>query len=90
MRTPALLGEMVGQFVARHKRWPDRIVLTPLACLAMAIKGSLTPYWGVIPVECREIAESEATRDEALAKSLAIFAVPEGRKSRLLSCDLKT
>jgi hypothetical protein len=86
----AVLSQMVDQFRQRHQRPPDKVVLAPLACLALAVKQSLAPTWNGIPVECREIAEHEATKDRSLVKSLAVFVLPEDRTGRLVSCDLKT
>ena len=85
-----VLTLMVEQFRQRHQRQPEKVVLVPLACLALAIKGKLTPQWNGIPLECRDIAEQEATKERSLAKSLAVFVLPEDRTGRLVSCDLKT
>jgi len=81
---------MVGQFQARHQRPPEKIVVAPLACLALAIKRSVAPLWQDIRVECRDIAENEATVEQAQARSLAVFILPEARTGRLVACDLKT
>ncbi len=89
-KADAVLSLMVDQFHQRHKRKPEKVVLAPLALLALAVKGSLAPVWNGIPVESREIAESEATKDKSLARSLAVFVLPEDRTGRLVSCDLKT
>lgn len=85
-----VLSLMLDQFQQRHQRQPQKVVLAPLACLALAVKGSLAPTWRGIPVECRDITEQEATLDVRLAKSLAVFVLPEDRTGRLVSCDLKT
>lgn len=85
----AVLSLMVSQFQQRHKRQPERVILAPLACLALAVKGSLAPTWMGIPVICRDIAEQEATQDRSLAKSLGVFVLPEDTTGRLVSCDLK-
>jgi hypothetical protein len=85
-----ILSQMKSQFEARHSRPPQKIVVTPLACLALAIKQSLTPTLQGIAIECRDIQESEATEDKSLAKSLAIFIIPEDQSGYLVACDLKT
>ena len=85
-----LLGQMVDQFRARHQRLPERIVVAPLACLALAVKQSIATSCQGVRVECRDIQEAEATTDRALVKSLAVFIVPEDRTGRLVACDLKT
>lgn len=88
-RANAVLSLMVDQFRERHSRPPEKVVLVPLACLALAVKSSLAPNWNGIPVECREISEQEATDDRSQARSLAVFVLPEDRTGRLVSCDLK-
>ena len=86
----AILSQMVDQFQARHQRLPEKIVVVPLACLALAAKRSLAPLWQGIRVECREIKETEATKDRKLVKSLGIFILPEDHSGRLVACDLRT
>jgi len=86
----AILSQMVDQFRARHNRKPEKIVIAPLACLALAVKQSLAPTWQGIAVECRDMEESEATADRRLAKSLAVFIIPDQDTGRLVACDLKT
>ena len=85
-----ILSQMVRQFEARHSRPPQKIVIAPLACLALAIKQNLTPVLQGIAVECRDIQESEATADRSRAKSLAVFIIPEDQSGRLVACDLQT
>jgi len=89
-RADAVLSKMLEQFQARHSRAPKKVVVAPLAALALAIKGSVTPEWMGIPVECRDIDEEEATVDKSLAQSLGVFVLPEDRTARLVCCDLKT
>jgi len=88
-RAKTVLTLMVEQFSRRHGRLPQQIVLTPLALLALAIKGSVAPTWLTVPVTCREIAEAEATDDVGLGNALGIFVLPEDRTGRLVACDLK-
>ncbi len=85
-----VLTLMVGQFTNRHQgSLPRQIILTPLALLALAIKGSVAPSWLSVPVTCREISEDEATDDVSLGKALGVFVLPEDRSGRLVACDLK-
>ncbi len=81
---------MLVQFQHRHQRQPQKVVVVPLACLALALKDSLAPEWMGVPLVCREIKEEEATCDPHLARSLAVFVRPEGRTGQLVCCDLKT
>lgn len=84
-----VLCQMVKLFSQKHRRLPKQIVLTPLALLALALKHSVPPVWGGIPVVCREIDEGEATDKSHEAVNLAIFVIPEDRTGRIVSCDLK-
>ncbi len=86
----SVLSQMLGQYQQRHNRLPEKVVLAPLACLALAIRGQLAPTWRSIPLECREISEAEATKDRGKARSLGVFVLPEDRTARLVSCDLQT
>jgi hypothetical protein len=88
-RAKTVLTLLVNQFERRHGLLPQQIVLTPLALLALAIKGSVAPTWLSVPVTCREINESEATDDIALGKLLGVFVLPEERTGRIVACDLK-
>lgn len=85
-----VLNQMVDQFRARHQRLPEKVVVAPLACLALAVKQNLMPVCQGVRVECRDIQEQEATNDRSLARSLAVFVLPEDRTGRLVACDLKT
>lgn len=51
---PPLLSKMVDQFRARHARFPSKIIVDPLALVALGIKKSIAPMWNGIPVECHE------------------------------------
>lgn len=84
-----VLSQMLKQFEQRHNRKPLRIVVTPLAVLALTIKRSLAPTWEGIPVESRELKETEATDLPSEAKGLAVFVLPEDRTARLVACDIK-
>ena len=54
-----VLTQMVDQFQRKHQKLPERIVLTPLALAALAVKHSAAPMWRGIPVQCREIKMEE-------------------------------
>ena len=89
-KASSVLALMLDQYRQRHQRLPEKVVLAPLACLALAIRGQVSPMWQGIPMVCREIAEQEATKDRSQARSLGIFVLPEDRTARLVSCDLRT
>lgn len=81
---------MLGQFQARHQRPPSKIVLTPMALLALTVKKSVAPAWQGVPVICREIAGTEATVVKDEARSLGVFVVPSAATASIVCCDLKT
>lgn len=87
--TSPLLTQMVAQFRQRHQKLPRQLVVTPLAALALAIKGGLAPVWEGIPVVCRDIAEIEVADPASPAACLAVLLVPEEDVGRLVTCDLK-
>lgn len=80
---------MVEQFHQRHQRHPSLIVITPVACLALAIKNSLAPEWLGIPVRCRAISADEGSI-AAEATTLGVTLVPEKASARLVCLDLHT
>lgn len=57
-----LLTQMVEQYHLKHQRKPIRIVVTPAALLALAIKRTVAPLWAGIPLECREIDITEVAQ----------------------------
>jgi len=57
-----VLTKMVQQYETRHGGLPQKIVATPLALAALAIKASAAPLWNGIPVESREIQTEEVVR----------------------------
>lgn len=77
-----LLTKMVEQFREAHEGGvPDRIVVEPVALVALGIKRSVAPVWNGIPVECREIKADEAVAPGS-GKKLAVVYDPVASQIR--------
>jgi len=86
-----VLTLMVRKFQEKHNRSPLRIVIAPVALVALGMKKSVAPTWNGIPVECRLFKDAEvASRyDRAKVSSLGIFVKENRGRMRLVACDLK-
>lgn len=81
-----LLSQMVGQFQKRHKRPPERIIIHPLALVALGIRRSVAPLWSGIRVSCEEIQPRKLAGE---AKILGVYINTENReKPHLQAFDL--
>lgn len=82
---------MVEKFQERHGRLPLKIVVAPVALVALGLKKSVSSTWNDIPVECRLFDESEVASKHVKAKvrSLGVFVKENRGRMRLVSCDLK-
>ena len=84
-----LLPQMVEQFVKLHEgRLPEKIVIAPMAILALAIKRSLAPRCVGVPVEMRIPKDSEVV-EKGKGTKLGVFV----KRQKLLtysivSCEL--
>lgn len=67
---------MVEQFQARHRRLPARIVVDPLALVALGLRRSVAPVWNGIPVECREV-EPAPPKGAPTALGVCVHVDPE-------------
>jgi hypothetical protein len=47
---------MVEQYQERHKKLPEKIMVHPLALVALGLRRSVAPTWNGIPVECSDIS----------------------------------
>lgn len=86
-----VLTLMVRRFQEKHSRDPLKIVVAPVALVALGIKKSVAPQWNGIPVECRLFTESEVAskHERAKAKYLGLFVKENRGRMRLVACDLK-
>lgn len=88
MKSKKLLSMLVDQFKLMHRgREPKKIIVDPLALVALGAKRSIAPSWNGIEVECREIGDKEMTKP-AGGTCLGIFMdVPN---SQVVACSLST
>lgn len=86
-----VLTEMVDKFREKHGRPPLKIVVAPVALVALGLKKSVAPFWSGIPVECRLFDENEVASKHVKSKvrSLGIFVKENRGRMRLVACDLK-
>lgn len=86
-----VLTQMVEKFQQRHGRPPLKIVVAPVALVALGLKQSLAPFWNGIPVECRLFDQNEVASKHVKPKvrSLGVFVKEKRGRMRLVSCDLK-
>ncbi len=81
---------MVEKFREKHGRPPAKIVVAPVALVALGLKKSVSPFWNGIPVECRLFSEKEvASRHVKQVQSLGVFVKESRGRMRLVACDLK-
>lgn len=82
---------MVKKFEAKHGKMPAKIVVAPVALVALGLKKSVSPLWEGVPVECRLFTESEAAskHERAKVKSLGVFVREKRGRMVLAACDLK-
>lgn len=87
-----VLTLMVRRFQEKHSRSPLKIVIAPVALVALGMKKSVAPTWNGVPVECRLFKESEVAPpkyDRTKVKNLGIFVKENRGRMRLVACDLK-
>jgi hypothetical protein len=82
---------MVEKFQEKHGRPPLRIVVAPLALVALGLKKSVAPFWDTIPVECRLFKDTEVAskHEKSKVKNLGLFVKESRGQMRIVSCDLK-
>jgi hypothetical protein len=86
-----LLTQMVEKFREKHGRLPHKIVVTPLALVALGFKNSVAPTWNGVLVESRLFEDSEVAskHDRAKVSSLGVFSKEKRGRMILVACDLK-
>lgn len=82
---------MVEKFQEKHDRLPLKIVVAPVALVALGLKKSVLPVWDGIPVECRLFEEKEVASKHTKSKVqfLGVFVKERRGKMQLVACDLK-
>lgn len=82
---------MVDKFHEKHGHPPLKIVVAPMALVALGLKKSVGPFWNGIPVECRHFDEKEVASKHVKTKVryLGVFLKEDRGKLCLAHCDLK-
>jgi hypothetical protein len=82
-----LLTRLVNQYKENHNgQEPEKIVVEPLALVALGIKKSVAPVWNGLKVECREIEK----KDVAMPKEGTMLGVIlDTARQQLVGCSLK-
>jgi hypothetical protein len=68
---------MLDQFKEKHRRTPERILVTPMALLVLAARKSVAPTWDGVPVEIRhELPRAKCDRPRFLGIDLTASEPP--------------
>lgn len=88
LKNAALLTRMVKQYEDAHQgRKPEKIVVEPLALVALGIKRSVAPIWQGVQVECREIEKSEVVKP---GRGSLLGVILDTKTSQVVACDLSS
>jgi hypothetical protein len=83
-----LLTKLIQQYAKAHQgSLPIKIVVEPLALVALGLKQSVAPSWGGVPVECRDFSENEVVEP---AKGNSIGVSFDTRENQVVACSLYT
>ena len=79
-----LLTKLVEQFHQKHRRYPSRIQVDPLALVILAYRRDMAPAWKGIPVYCAEI---EIKKPQGEIDSLGVVLLDDGIQAVDLSLN---
>lgn len=86
LKSASLLSKLIKQFKEAHGgALPDRIVVEPVALVALGLKRSAAPVWEGIKVECREIEKKEAAKP---GQGTRLGVLLDTKESQIVACDL--
>jgi hypothetical protein len=81
-----MLTKMLAQFQQAHGgAMPLRIVVEPIALVALGIKKSCSATWSGVPVMSREIEQSEVRKP---GKGTSLAVILDTKTSQLVATDL--
>jgi hypothetical protein len=81
-----LLSKLVEQFKVAHQgALPERIVVEPVALVALGIKKSVAQVWEGVKVECREIGPKEPAKP---GKGTKLAVLLDTKSTQIVACDL--
>lgn len=86
-----VLSLMLEKFQEKHGRQPIKIVVAPVALVALGLKQSVGPIWNGTTVECRLFTKEEVVSKQNghEAVSLGVFVKERRRRMVLIACDLR-
>jgi hypothetical protein len=85
-KSDKLLTKMLEQFQKAHGgAMPMQIVVEPIALIALGIKKSAAKVWNGVPVQCREINQSEIRKP---GKGTSLAVILDTKTSHLVASDL--
>jgi hypothetical protein len=87
-----ILAKMVDQFYERHGRAPLKIVVSPLALVALGLRNGVKTFCHGVQVECRAFKDEEVLikTNHVKARYLGIFLKEKKGRMTMAACDLKS
>jgi hypothetical protein len=85
-KSELLLSKLLEQFKAAHGgALPEKIVVEPVALVALGLKKSVAPMWQGVPVECREMSKEEARKP---GQGTRLGVLLDTKTDQIVACDL--
>lgn len=85
-KSELLLSKLLNQFKKAHGgALPERIVVEPIALVALGIKRSVAPFWKGVPVECREMEQAEVAKP---GQGTRLGVLLDTKTNQIVACDL--
>jgi hypothetical protein len=86
LKSVSVLSKMLKQFQEAHGgALPERIVVEPVALVALGVKKSAAPVVSGVRLECREIEQKEVVKP---GKGVRLGVVLDTKADQIVSCDL--
>lgn len=83
-----LLTKIIQQYATAHgNQPPKKVVVEPLALVALGLKQSVAPTWAGVPVECRDFGVDEVV-ERADGNSIGVYL--DTATSHVVACSLYT
>jgi hypothetical protein len=85
-KSDKLLTKMLEQFKQAHGgAMPAKIIVEPLALVALGLKREAAPILAGVRVACREISQKEVRKP---GHGISLAVVLDTKTSQLVACDL--
>jgi hypothetical protein len=86
LKSASVLSKMLKQFQEAHGgALPERIVVEPIALVALGAKKAAVPILSGVKVECREIEQKEVVKP---GKGVRLGVVLDTKEQQIVACDL--